>query len=93
VWDDPATEWALQHYGDGYEENRLQSGAGLLECARTVEILQRHLPPPPARNADVGSDPGPYSIWLARLGHQASRGISCQRMSSSSSQMLVMTGC
>src|SRR5215203_6493770 len=55
---------------DGYEQNRLQSGAGLLEFARTVEILQRHLPPSPARIADVGAGPGPYSIWLAQLGHQ-----------------------
>jgi 2-polyprenyl-3-methyl-5-hydroxy-6-metoxy-1,4-benzoquinol methylase len=69
VWDDPATEWALQHYVDGYEQNRLQSGAGLLEFARTVEILQRHLPPP-ARIADVGAGPGTYSIWLAQLGHR-----------------------
>jgi 2-polyprenyl-3-methyl-5-hydroxy-6-metoxy-1,4-benzoquinol methylase len=69
VWDDPATEWALQHYVDAYEQNRLQSGAGLLEFARTVEILQRHLPPP-ARIADVGAGPGTYSIWLAQLGHR-----------------------
>jgi SAM-dependent methyltransferase len=70
VWDDPATVWALEHYVDGYERHRLQSGSGLLEFARTVEILKRHLPPPPARMADVGAGPGPYSIWLAQLGHQ-----------------------
>ena len=70
MWDDPATEWTLEHYADGYEHNRLQSGSGLLEFARTVEILQRYLPPPPARIADVGAGPGAYSIWLAQLGHQ-----------------------
>lgn len=70
MWDDPATEWALEHYAQGQEQNRLQSGAGLLEFARTIEILQRHLPPPPARIADVGARPGPYSIGLAKLGHR-----------------------
>jgi 2-polyprenyl-3-methyl-5-hydroxy-6-metoxy-1,4-benzoquinol methylase len=70
VWDDPATEWTLEHYADGYEHNRLQSGSGLLEFARTVEILQRYLPPPPAPIADVGAGPGAYSIWLTQLGHQ-----------------------
>lgn len=70
MWDDPATEWALEHYAQVQEQNRLQSGAGLLEFARTIEILQRHLPPPPARVADVGAGTGPYSIWLAQLGYQ-----------------------
>ena len=70
MWDDPATEWTVEHYANGDEDNRLQSGSGLLEFARTVEILQRYLPPPPARIADVGAGPGAYSIWLARLGHQ-----------------------
>ena len=31
VWHDPATEWTLEHYADGYEHDRLQSGSGLLE--------------------------------------------------------------
>jgi SAM-dependent methyltransferase len=70
VWDDPATEWTVEHYANGDEDNRLQSGSGLLEFARTVEILERYLPPTPARIADVGAGPGAYSIWLARLGHQ-----------------------
>jgi SAM-dependent methyltransferase len=70
VWDDPASEWALEHYAQGDEQNRLQSGPGLLEFARTIEILQRHLPTSPARIADIGAGAGPYSVWLAQLGHQ-----------------------
>jgi SAM-dependent methyltransferase len=61
---------ALEHYAQGQEQNRLQSGSGLLEFARTIEILQRHLPPAPAPIADVGAGGGPHSIWLAQLGHQ-----------------------
>jgi hypothetical protein len=58
VWVDPAIEWTVEHYANGDEDNRLQSGSGLLEFARTVEILQRYLPPPPARIADVGAGLG-----------------------------------
>jgi SAM-dependent methyltransferase len=61
---------ALEHHAQGQEQNRLQSGSGLLEFARTIEILQRHLPPAPAPIADVGAGGGPHSIWLAQLGHQ-----------------------
>jgi 2-polyprenyl-3-methyl-5-hydroxy-6-metoxy-1,4-benzoquinol methylase len=70
VWDDPAAKWALEHYAQRHEQNRLQSGSGLLEFARTIEILRRHLPPAPASIADVGAGGGPHSIWLAQLGHQ-----------------------
>ena len=33
MWDDPATEWTVEHYAKGDEDNRLQSGSGLLELA------------------------------------------------------------
>ena len=39
----------LAHYEAGIETPRLARGAGLLERARTIDLLSRHLPPPPAR--------------------------------------------
>jgi SAM-dependent methyltransferase len=70
VWNDPATEWALEHYAEGHEQDRLRSGPGLLEFARTTEILQRHLPSTSAAIADIGAGAGPYSLWLAERGHR-----------------------
>jgi SAM-dependent methyltransferase len=67
---DPAPAWAAAHYSEGLEESRLSSGPGLLEEARTRELLQRYLPAPPARIADIGAGPGAYSIWLAEQGYQ-----------------------
>lgn len=68
--DDPAPAWAVAHYIGGIEETRLSSGPGLLEQQRTRELLQRFLPPPPARVADIGAGPGAYSLWLAELGYE-----------------------
>jgi SAM-dependent methyltransferase len=59
----------LAHYEAGIETPRLARGAGLLERARTIDLLSRHLPPPPARIVDIGGGPGAYSVWLAGLGY------------------------
>jgi SAM-dependent methyltransferase len=67
---DPAPAWALAHYGRGLEDGRLTSGPGLLEQARTRELLRRYLPSAPARVADIGSGPGAYSLWLAERGYE-----------------------
>lgn len=45
----------LRHYLEVQEAARLSFGVGLLELARTQEILRRHLPPPPARVCDLGA--------------------------------------
>ena len=66
---DPALAWALAHYGRGTEDGRLASGPGLLEQARTQELLRRYLPAAPARVADIGAGPGAYSLWLAERGY------------------------
>jgi SAM-dependent methyltransferase len=58
------------HYELGEERDRLAAGHGVLEFIRTTEIVLRHLPPAPARVADVGGGPGRYSLWLAELGYQ-----------------------
>jgi ubiquinone/menaquinone biosynthesis C-methylase UbiE len=60
----------VEHYAAGAEQERLQSGLGLLERLRTEQLLQRWLPPPPARVLDVGGAAGVYSGWLASLGYE-----------------------
>jgi ubiquinone/menaquinone biosynthesis C-methylase UbiE len=52
------------------EKNRLFIGSGPLELARTQEILERHLPQPPAVIVDVGGGSGVYSCWLSKKGYQ-----------------------
>lgn len=42
---------------------------GMLEFARTKELLLRHLPTGQLRILDVGGGPGVYASWLAELGH------------------------
>lgn len=51
------------------EAERLELGRGVLERVRTQRMLERVLPPPPARVLDVGGGPGVYSAWMARAGH------------------------
>ena len=52
------------------EETRLQFGAGPLEEARTRELIERHLPRPPADVVDVGGGAGVYAFWLAEHGYK-----------------------
>jgi SAM-dependent methyltransferase len=59
-----------EHYGTGYEKDRLSSGTSSIEFARTKELLQRFLPPAPASVLDVGGGPGVYASWLADLGYR-----------------------
>lgn len=61
---------ALNHYASGQEQERLSTGAGLLELTRTQELLCRYLPPPPAVIFDVGGGSGVYSYWLAEQGYE-----------------------
>jgi len=65
---DPAIE---SHYGTGYERSRLfSSGTPSLEFVRSMELLDRLLPAPPARLLDVGGGPGTYAAPLARRGYR-----------------------
>jgi ubiquinone/menaquinone biosynthesis C-methylase UbiE len=65
---DPAIE---SHYGTGYERSRLfPDGNPSLEFVRALELLDRLLPPPPARVLDVGGGPGTYAAPLADRGYQ-----------------------
>lgn len=60
-----------RYYSDDFDEiDRLSINAvGRLERERTKELLQRFLPPAPARVLDVGGGPGVYASWLATLGY------------------------
>ena len=59
-------------YADEYVEDvRLtRSPHGRLEFARTVELLRRVLPAPPARVLDVGGGTGIHARWLAEAGFE-----------------------
>jgi len=59
----------LSGYNAGIEKNRLHSGLGLIEFARTCEILLEKLPAPPAVIYDIGGGYGEYSWWLASKGY------------------------
>ena len=60
----------LAGYNAGIEKDRLRSGVGLIEFARTKEILLENLPTPPAVIYDIGGGYGEYSWWLASLGYE-----------------------
>ena len=65
---DPAIE---SHYDTGYERSRLfPGGRPSLEFVRSMELLERLLPAPPARVLDVGGGPGTYAAPLARCGYR-----------------------
>ncbi len=66
----PDPDEVAEHYASGYEEQRLEIGPGKLEGERTRELLERFLPPVPARILDVGGGPGAHACWLAKLGYE-----------------------
>jgi SAM-dependent methyltransferase len=69
--DEPETDlYILNFYARGDEDQRLvQNGAGLLEQARTQELLQRYMSAPPGLILDVGGGTGRYAVWLAEQGY------------------------
>jgi SAM-dependent methyltransferase len=60
----------LEHYASGEEERRLFEGTSRLERVRTLELLERFLPPAPAVVCDVGGGAGVYACPLARRGYE-----------------------
>ncbi len=60
----------LRYYELGLERDRLADPRRTLEYLRTLTILERHLPPAPARVLDLGAGPGRYSLALAERGHR-----------------------
>lgn len=57
------------YYQRALEEDRLKQGPFLLEALRTRELIQRHIPAPPATILDIGGAAGAYALWLADAGH------------------------
>ncbi|WP_058045789.1 class I SAM-dependent methyltransferase [Streptomyces roseifaciens] len=62
----------IDFYTDTFDEaTRLTATAdGMLEMARTQELLRRHLPPAPAALLDVGGGPGAHARWLTADGYR-----------------------
>jgi ubiquinone/menaquinone biosynthesis C-methylase UbiE len=58
----------LAFYAQGLEMGRLELGGGVLEFARTQEMLRGYLQPG-SRVLDVGGGPGVHAAWLAADGH------------------------
>jgi ubiquinone/menaquinone biosynthesis C-methylase UbiE len=67
---EPLPPETLHYYAQGQEALRLTRGHGVLELARTQELITRHLPGQPQVVLDVGGGPGTYACWLAALGHE-----------------------
>jgi ubiquinone/menaquinone biosynthesis C-methylase UbiE len=66
---DPDLDPAIAaYYEEGREEARLGT-TGRVEHLRTLELLARFLPPPPARVLDVGGAAGVYAHPLIERGH------------------------
>lgn len=63
-------EHVLAGYNAGIERDRLHTDLGLIEFARTKELLLENLPQPPAVIYDIGGGYGEYSWWLASLGYE-----------------------
>jgi 2-polyprenyl-3-methyl-5-hydroxy-6-metoxy-1,4-benzoquinol methylase len=63
-------EDVLAAYNAGIEKNRLRSGLGQIEFARTKELLCEYLPAAPAVIYDIGGGYGEYSWYLASLGYK-----------------------
>lgn len=57
------------YYARDEERDRLDSPVGRLEFARTIEVVERTLPPAPATVADIGGGPGRYTDWLVAGGY------------------------
>ncbi|MBQ7139371.1 MAG: methyltransferase domain-containing protein [Clostridia bacterium] len=60
----------LANYNAGIEVGRLHRNLGLIEFARTKEILLEELPPPPAVVYDIGGAYGEYAFFLAEHGYE-----------------------
>lgn len=57
-------------YTNASEESRLEIGMGKFEFERVKSLMEKFIPPKPARILDVGGGTGKYAEWLARKGHQ-----------------------
>lgn len=63
-------ERGMVGYRTGAEIGRLHHGLGLIEFARTKELLLEYLPQTSAVVYDIGGAYGEYAFWLAELGYE-----------------------
>jgi ubiquinone/menaquinone biosynthesis C-methylase UbiE len=63
---DPAI---ASYYNRAQEATRLEQGSSQLEFARTLELIERCTPAPPAVILDIGGGPGAYATKLAARGY------------------------
>ena len=63
-------ENVLNGYNSGIEKDRLRYNLGLVEFARTKELLLEYLPKPPAIIYDIGGGYGEYAWFLTSLGYE-----------------------
>jgi SAM-dependent methyltransferase len=57
-------------YEAGDEDVRMVTAANRVEWERTLELLERWLPPAPARVLDIGGGSGRYAAWLTERGYE-----------------------
>jgi hypothetical protein len=57
------------YYEAGLESGRLEASFSRWEKVRTLDLLDRHLPPAPAVILDVGGAAGAYAFPLAGMGY------------------------
>jgi SAM-dependent methyltransferase len=60
----------LAYYEHGLERDRLAFGGRRIEFLRMSDLLERHMPPPPAQVLDVGGGAGAYALPLAAAGYE-----------------------
>jgi len=61
----------IDFYSEHPEHARLAEGWGMLEFARTKEIVRRHLPAAGRTVLDAGGATRVYAEWLGELGYDA----------------------
>jgi ubiquinone/menaquinone biosynthesis C-methylase UbiE len=64
------TREVTDYYARAPEATRLEQGPSQLEFARTLELIDRLAPAPPAVLFDIGGGPGAYAVPLAQRGYQ-----------------------
>ena len=68
--EDRSIQTVVAHYNNFSEEERLSDTWGQIEFVRSIEILKRYIPEPPAEVLDIGGAAGRYACWLAQEGYE-----------------------